>query len=103
MRYLLWGLGVLAAIVLAVAIIGWTLPVRHRASRDITVAAPGDSVFALVSGFDAYPRWRTGVARVEMLPPENGRTRFREHSSDGELLFDRYLAPLLALSARPVH
>lgn len=87
-RFLLWGLGSLVAIVPVVAIVGWTLPVGHTAWREVTVAAPADSVFALITGFADHPRWRTGVHRVEMLAPENGRTRFREHSSDGSILFE---------------
>ena len=101
MRYVMWGVGALVAIVLMVAIVGWALPVRHTASREVTVAAPADSVFALITGFGQYTRWRTGVKRVELLPPDGGRTRFREHSPDGEILFEvAELQPVTRLVTR---
>src|SRR3990170_7454866 len=88
MRYLLLAFAVIALVVATVLAIGWSLPVRHTVSRQVSLAAPADTVFALISRFEDYPRWRTGVSRVEMLSGENERGRFREHGSDGAIEYE---------------
>jgi hypothetical protein len=90
MRNLLVALGVLLALVVAVVLIGWSLPVKHRASRQATVRADPDSVFALISNVAGYASWRTGVKRIEMEPEadSNRRVRFREFGADGEIPFE---------------
>lgn len=35
--------------------------------KEMTVARPLDDVFAVISGFEEYPRWVTGLHRVEVL------------------------------------
>lgn len=86
MKYLLWALGVLATIALVVFIVGTRLPVTHTASRARTISAAPDSVFALITGYAGYPAWRSGVTQVEVLPGDP--LRFREHGSDGAILFE---------------
>lgn len=90
MRWLLVVLLVLVGIAVAVVAIGWMLPVRHRAARQAIIpGASPEAVYALVSNAADYPRWRTGIARVEVVAGESGApTRFREHSSDGAILYD---------------
>jgi hypothetical protein len=44
-------------------------------------------LFANVASPADYPQWRRGVKRVEMLPPQDGKTSFRETGSDGALTF----------------
>lgn len=86
MRYLLWGAGLVVTIVLVAVVVGWRLPVRHTVSRSTTVVAPPDTVFALITGFEQYPAWRSGVKQVEVLP--GAPFRFREHGPDGAILFE---------------
>jgi uncharacterized protein YndB with AHSA1/START domain len=87
MRYALIGIGVIVVAVLVIVLIGWTLPVKHVASRSVSVSAPPDSVFALISRAEDFPRWRTGVTKVDIIT-DAGKPQFREHGSDGELLFE---------------
>lgn len=90
MRILLGTVAVLVALVLAVVLIGWSLPVKHRASRRTTVRADPERVFALVANVADYPAWRTGVNRIE-LEPAVGDTRlprFREFGAGGEIPFE---------------
>jgi uncharacterized protein YndB with AHSA1/START domain len=88
-RILIWTLGTLAILVLVVIVVGYMLPERHTASRDVVVAAPPDSVFALIATVENQPAWRTGVSRIEMLPAgDGGRTRYREHGPDGPIVFE---------------
>lgn len=69
-----------------VALIGWMLPVKHAASRTVTLNAPPAQVFDLISDFAHAAEWRTGVTRVEMLPDDGKGPLFREHSSMGPML-----------------
>ncbi|HET9424014.1 MAG TPA: SRPBCC family protein [Gemmatimonadaceae bacterium] len=86
-RYVLYALAAIVGFVLIVVIVGWSLPVSHTASGSITVRAPAESVFALISKFPEYPRWRSGVTRIEVIP-DAGPFRFREHGPDGTILFE---------------
>ena len=78
----------LLALVLVVAIVGWTLPVRHRATRQATFRAPPDQLFAVITNTADFPSWRSKVTRAETLPDENGRHRFREVGGDGSILYE---------------
>ena len=87
MRIALYVVGPLVALVLIVAVVGYTLPQRHTASSQVTLSAGPGKVFALIATPADYPKWRSGVDSVEMLPPEGGKERFREHGSDGAILY----------------
>ena len=80
-------LGTLLLIVVIVTAVGYSLPEKHTASRERTYRASPDAVFAEITNAAAYPEWRTGVTRVEMLPPVDGRISFRESSSDGDITY----------------
>ena len=73
--------------VLTVVAIGYTLPQNHSASRERTFAATAEALFTQITNPAAYPEWRTGVTRVELLPPVNGHLSFRESGSDGDIAF----------------
>ena len=87
LRYATWIVGVLLALVLIIAIVGWTLPVRHRASRRATVPAPPADVYALITDVERFPSWRSKVSRVEVLPAPDGKRHFREIGADGTILY----------------
>jgi len=69
-----------------VALIGWALPVKHTASRTVTLNAPPQQVFDLMSDFAHAAAWRDGVTRVEMLPDDGKGPLFREYGSMGPML-----------------
>lgn len=79
--------GIVVIALVAVAI-GWFLPVGHVASRTAALSAPPARVYALVSDVATYPAWWSDIASVEMLPPDHGRTRFRQHTSDGAIVME---------------
>jgi len=86
MRIALYIVGGLVVLVLVIVAIGYSLPKSHSASREVTLPASPDKVFALIATPAEYPKWRPGVS-VETLPPEGGKERFRETSSStGPLL-----------------
>jgi uncharacterized protein YndB with AHSA1/START domain len=88
MRWILGVVGVLVAVVAVVVALGYALPVKHVASRQARLPQSPDKVFAVVTNVQDFPAWRPSVKRVEVLPPNEGRTRFREIGSDGSILYE---------------
>jgi uncharacterized protein YndB with AHSA1/START domain len=83
MKVLKWlGIAVLllGLLVGLMALIGFSLPQDHVASRTATFNKPVADVWSTITDVDAFPRWRSGISRVEVL----GRQplRWREHGSD---------------------
>ena len=79
--------GTLILVVLVVVAIGYMLPQNHRASRERMYSAPPEALFIEITNPAKYPDWRTGVKRVDILPPVNGALNFRESGSDGDIAF----------------
>ena len=96
MKIVLIVLGALVAIVLLVVLIGWSLPVKHRASRHATypVTSP-ESLYAAITSVEAFPTWRSKVASVEQVASPTGARSYRETGSDGAILYvvDEDVAP----------
>ena len=86
MRIALYVVGGLVVLVLIVVAIGYALPKGHVATREVTVTASPEKVFALIATPAEYPRWRSDVDTVEILPPDGGKERFRELGDNGPLL-----------------
>ena len=78
MRWVLGIAGLLLALVLIGAVIGYTLPKSHVASASARFGAPPDSIWASLTDVTAFPNWRPGVTRVELLPDDNGQRGWRE-------------------------
>jgi uncharacterized protein YndB with AHSA1/START domain len=88
LRVIVWIFGSLVAVIAVVAIIGWFLPVGHVASRSVVLGTPPQDVFDTIANVAAFPVWWKDISRVDMLPSEDGRTRFRQHSSTGPLVME---------------
>jgi uncharacterized protein YndB with AHSA1/START domain len=79
---------ILLVLVCAVFLIGWRLPVEHRAMREASFHAPPESLYALISRPADYPRWRSDVKRVDLLAPgADGHPQFREVGDNGAILY----------------
>jgi uncharacterized protein YndB with AHSA1/START domain len=79
--------GLLGLVVVVILVVGWRLPVKHRATRQATFAVPAETLFTLVNDVAEFPSWRSDVQRVELLPNEDGHERFREIGSNGAILY----------------
>ena len=88
MRYLLIAAAALAAVVLIVLLVGWSLPVKHSATGEATLRSSPRTVYQLITDVDRFPEWRSSVKRTERVPDSAGKKRFREVGSDGTILFE---------------
>lgn len=88
MRYLLISAAVLGAVVLIVLLVGWSLPVKHRAASEATFSSSPGSLYQLITDVDRFPEWRGSVKRIERVPDSAGKKRFREVGTDGTILFE---------------
>jgi hypothetical protein len=86
MKYVLAVVVVLVGLVVIMAVIGWLLPVGHRASRQATFPAPPEAVYATITGVQQYPAWRSKLKSVEMVSRPD-KLSWREIGSDGTILF----------------
>jgi hypothetical protein len=77
--------GVVAVVLVAVMVIGWLLPVKHRASRQATFIAPPEAVWRLMTDVESFPSWRSDVKTVERLPDRDGRPAWVEEGSNGRI------------------
>ena len=88
MRIIKFGLVALALVVAAVFVVGWRLPDSHQAVVEREYAAPPERVYQEIANPQEYPRWRSGVQRVDMLPEgDDRRRRFREHALGDEVTY----------------
>ena len=88
MKWMLWTLAGLVAIVGVAALVGWLLPVKHEASASARIDRPREAIYAAICDVAAYPNWFKGVSRVEMLDAPAGVVRFREHMSTGPVVME---------------
>ena len=80
--------GLLVAAAVAVVVIGVLLPKGHTATRSARFHQPPEAVWAAITDVDGFPNWRPGVTKVEHLPGDDGRTRWREHERHGKTTFE---------------
>lgn len=89
MRLLKYLLILIAIAALVVFVVGYRLPEQHTASSEREYPAAPSRVYGEIANPGEYPRWRSGVQQVEMLPPDSaGRTRFREISLGDETTYE---------------
>lgn len=77
----------LLGLVALMALIGLMLPNGHQARRTAAIAASPDQVYALISDVSHYAEWRSDVTNVDILPDDGAGLRFREHGSNGPIVF----------------
>lgn len=80
-------IGVLVAIVVVVVLVGYSLPVKHRAARERTFASSPEVVYATITNVEKFPEWRSKVKSVEVVSLPGGTRSFREKGGDGEILY----------------
>jgi uncharacterized protein YndB with AHSA1/START domain len=87
MRWVLGFLAVVVALVLVVVAVGFVLPKAHVASMSARYAAPPEALWESLTNVAAFPEWRPGITRVEMLPDADGRRGWREHGTSDAMTY----------------
>ncbi len=88
LRWLLFVAVGLIGLVAVLAAVGAALPREHVASRSAVYRQRPDAVFAVISDVARGAEWRKSLTAVEMLPPVDGRTRFREVSGGDRITME---------------
>lgn len=94
MRWFLIVLGLLAAIVAAVVVVGMMLPQNHTASRAASLPAAPEKVWAAITEVGDYPAWRGDVDSVAVLS-SGGKLSWREISGSDRITYE-------VVSSKPV-
>jgi hypothetical protein len=87
MKILGYVLAVLAAVMIIVFVIGFTLPETHAASVRADYRAPAERIYAAIADVEKGPAWRSGLEKVEVLRPEP--LEWRETADWGTITFVR--------------
>jgi uncharacterized protein YndB with AHSA1/START domain len=89
MRIVKWGLAVVLLCAALVFLIGWRLPESHEATVEREYAFAPERVFHEIATPSEYPRWRSGVQKVDMLPASDTDRleRFREYALGDEVTY----------------
>lgn len=81
MKWFIRLLIVIGILILAMFIMGSTLPEHHMATATRKFQAPRDSVWAVLTDFQQWPTWRSGLKEIQTKDNE-----FTEVSSDDEVV-----------------
>ena len=87
MRFLKFVAIALVLIACVVLVVGYRLPKAHQASREREYAYAPEKVYQAIATPTQYPRWRSGVQKVEFLPDSEKMKRFKETALDGEVTY----------------
>jgi len=89
MAWLLIPFGIIAGLVLLVAIAGSLIPKAHSATRRATFRRPAAEVWAAITDVEKFPTWRSDLKSVELLPDRDGRPAWREKGKNGTMTLER--------------
>ena len=87
-RWIVRGVALLAVLAAGAYIAGLFIPRDHVASRRMDLKASPQRVWDVIADVARTPEWRTGVTRVQMQPQADGKMRFTETSSQGDIQFE---------------
>jgi len=87
MKWVLWVIGGIAAIIIMISLIGLMLPRDHVATRTARYKASPDSIWAALVDVKDYPKWHGDTRAVEELPSVDGKRSWRESSRQGSITY----------------
>jgi uncharacterized protein YndB with AHSA1/START domain len=74
----------LFAAVATVVVVGYVLPVAHKATRSVRLHRPPEEVWAVVTDFEKQPEWRPGLRSMERAEDRNEHPVWRETDRWGD-------------------
>ncbi|MBA3544820.1 MAG: SRPBCC family protein [Chthoniobacterales bacterium] len=83
MKWFLYAIVVLAVLIGAIFIVGYSLPARTTVSRSITLHQPPAAVFAVLADVEKMAEWNRNTEKVEMLPPIKGKEATKQTFKGG--------------------
>jgi len=87
-RWLLILGGIILGVVLLTYVAGIFIPRDHVAAMSIDLNKDPGTVWSLISDFGNTAKWRTDISSVRMDPPVDGKVRFTESGSQGDVQFE---------------
>ena len=88
MKWILIVLGVIAALIAVMAIVGSLMPKGHTASRTAVINQTPEALWATITDCAAFPQWRKDVKSVEVLPDRDGHKVWREDGKNGKMALE---------------
>ncbi len=87
-RWLVRGLLFLLSVIAAAYVAGLFIPRDHVASMSLDLKSPPARVWDVIADVATTAHWRPDVTRVEMQPQPDGKMRFTETTSQGDIQFE---------------
>lgn len=87
MLWILFVMGMVAAVVIAIIVGGLATPRDHVVARTIALPASVDAVWATIRDFGRYGDWRHELESAEVIDAEQSQPRWRENSTRGSVAF----------------
>ncbi len=87
MYWILFVMGTVVALVVAVLVGGLVTPRAHTATRMVTLSASTYAVWAVVRDVSRYATWRTHVRESVIVDTEQPQLRWRETTARGSMTF----------------
>lgn len=88
MRWTLILGGSLVGLIALALVVGYSLPVKHVASRSLEVAAPPERVWNAITDVASMPQWRAGLKSAEILRQTPAGPVWQEVSGDGTVVYE---------------
>lgn len=85
MKWLVTVLLILGGIIILIALIGWSVPQNHAATRMMAYHQPPEAIWSAITDVGAMPAWREGLKSIKPLPGRNGLPAHIEVTSFGEI------------------
>jgi hypothetical protein len=87
MYWILFVMGAIAAVVVALLVGGLVTPRDHVVARSIILPTAPDTVWHTIRDFARYADWRDELEGVALVDPEQPQPRWRETSTRGSVTF----------------
>ncbi len=87
MYWILFVMGAIAALAIALIVGGLVTARSHVAAREVTLRVPVDRAWAVVRDVSRYADWRPELDSSELLDDDAGLERWRENSPAGSVTF----------------
>lgn len=82
-RWLILAVGMLAALILLVLVVGLLTPEDHRASRTLVTRQSPQAIWDAINDHANEPKWRSDVESITSLGERNGKPVWQENYKDG--------------------